>query len=37
MARNGPAAGGKTRTVVLLLCLVAAFFVGIIVRRSLWH
>lgn len=29
-------AAGKTRTVVLLLSIVAVFFVGIVVRRWLW-
>ena len=29
-------AAGKTRTVVLLLSIVAMFFVGIFVRRWLW-
>lgn len=29
-------ARGKTRTVLLLVAIVAAFFVGIILRRWLW-
>lgn len=29
-------AAGKTRTVVLLVSIVAVFFVGIVVRRWLW-
>jgi hypothetical protein len=29
-------AAGKTRTLVLLLSIVAVFFIGIFVRRWLW-
>ena len=35
MGRHDRAAG-KMKIVVLLLSIVAAFFVGIILRRSLW-
>jgi hypothetical protein len=33
---GGDQAQGKTRTVLLLVAVVAAFFVGFILRRWLW-